>query len=80
MKKSKKIFKIIVCVLLALTMLWGAFSFIMHIFKDYGIYVTGTLVTNLNEDDILGNGTVYYDIYNNIPKFHKHNLKNSYTI
>ena len=66
MTKGKKIFKAIVCVLLALTMLWSACSFIMHIFKDYGIYVTGTLVTNLNEDDILGDGTVYYDIYNNI--------------
>ena len=66
MTKGKKIFKIIVCVLLSLTMLWSAVSFIMHIFKDYGIYVTGTLVTNLNADDILGDGTVYYDIYNNI--------------
>ena len=65
MTKGKKIFKAIVCVLLALTMLWSAVSFTMHIFKDYGIYVTGTLVTNRNADDILGDGTVYYDIYNN---------------
>ncbi|MBR2846624.1 MAG: hypothetical protein IKB89_00965, partial [Clostridia bacterium] len=51
--------------LLALTMIWSAFSFLMYIFKDYGIYVTGALVTNRNANDILGDGTVYYDVYNN---------------
>ena len=65
MTKGTKIFRIIIYVLLALAMIWSAFSFIMYIFKDYGIYVTGTLVTNINADDILGDGTVYYDVYNN---------------
>ena len=65
MTKRTKIFKIVICVLLALTMIWSAFSFLMYIFKDYGIYVTGALVTNRNADDILGDGTVYYDVYNN---------------
>ena len=61
MTKRTKIFRIVICVLLALTMIWSAFSFLMYIFKDYGIYVTGALVTNRNADDILGDGTVYYD-------------------
>ena len=64
MTKRTKIFKIVICVLLALTMIWSAFSFLMYIFKDYGIYVTGALVTNRNANDILGDGTVYYDVYN----------------
>lgn len=65
MTKRTKIFKTVICVLLALTMIWSAFSFLMYIFEDYGIYVTGALVTNRNADDILGDGTVYYDVYNN---------------
>ena len=73
MTKGTKIFRIIICVLLALTMLCSAFFavfFCLYFSKDpYGIYVAGVSVNRGNEDDILGDGTVYYDATNNILTF-----------
>ena len=77
MTKGTKIFRIIVCVLLALTMLWSALwgiAFIslgkdLVLAAEYGIYVAGNSVTATNEDDVLGDGTVYYDSLNNILTF-----------
>ena len=74
MTKGTKIFRIIICVLLALTLICSAgvaALFFMHLDKDvedaeYGIYVAGIPVTHYNEDDVLGDGTVYYDSANNI--------------
>ena len=70
MKKAKKIFKIILTVLLALTIIFSAFFalvFFLYFAKDpYGIYVAGISVNRDNDDDILGNGTVYYDESKNI--------------
>jgi hypothetical protein len=34
--------------------------------EEYGIYVAGVSVTRSNEDDVLGDGTVYYDSTNKI--------------
>ena len=77
MIKKRKIFRIIVGILLALTIIWSAFWGIMLMFGGkglllasvYDIYVAGKLVNATNADDILGDGTVYYDVYNNILTF-----------
>ena len=77
MTKGTKIFIIIICVLLALTMGCSAFfsvSFLQYIDeevkeKEFGIYVAGVPVTRSNKDDILDDGTVHYDSYNNILTF-----------
>ena len=70
MTKGTKIFRIIVCTLLSLTMLFSAFFafvFCLAISKEaYGIYVAGVSITRSNKDDVLGDGTVYYDDNNNI--------------
>ena len=77
MTKGTKIFRIIISALLALTIIstaFFAFLFVMHINKDvmgegFGIYVAGVSVTKDNKDDILGDGAVYYDEYDNILTF-----------
>ena len=77
MTKGTKIFRIIICVLLALTMLWSAVwgaAFILlgknlALTAVYDIYVAGKLVNAFNADDILDDGTVYYDVFNNILTF-----------
>lgn len=77
MTKGTKIFRIVVCVLLALTMIWSALwggAFILlgkNLVRTalYDIYIAGKLVNSDNADDILGDGTVYYDVYNNILTF-----------
>ena len=74
MTKGTKIFRIIISVLLALTMLCSAFfalAFCVYLSEEvleeeYGIYVAGVPVTRKNEDDVLGDGTVSYDSTNNI--------------
>ena len=70
MTKGTKIFRITICVLLALTMIISAFFaafFCLYFLKEpYGIYVAGMPVNRSNQDDILGDGTVYYDANNNI--------------
>lgn len=70
MTTGTKIFRIIISILLALTMLFSAFFavlFCLYISKEaYGIYVAGVAVTIENKDDILGDGTVYYNANNNI--------------
>ena len=73
MTKGTKIFRIIFCVLLALTMLCSAFFavfFCLYFSKDpYGIYVAGVSVNRGNQNDILGDGSVFYDANNNILVF-----------
>ena len=73
MTKGTKTFRIIICVLRALTMMISVFFaafFCLYFLKDpYGIYVAGVSVNRGNEDDILGDGTVYYDATNNILTF-----------
>ena len=70
MTKGTKTFRIIICVLLALTMMISVFFaafFCLYFLKDpYGIYVAGVSVNRSNEDDILGDGTVRYDSTNKI--------------
>ena len=74
MTTGTKIFRIIISILLALTMLWsiviGIGLFVLgtrfvHT-VDYDIWVDGILVERSNKDDILGDGTVSYDSANNI--------------
>ena len=70
---KKKIFKTIVCVLVVLTVIWNGFLGVA-LFNDnvrgkvfaeeFDIWVTYVRVTTANADDILGDGTVRYDIYN----------------
>ena len=73
MTKGTKIFRIIISILLAITMLisaFFAFFFCLYFAKDpYGIYVAGVAVNRDNDDDILGDGTVYYDESNNVLTF-----------
>ena len=70
MTKGTKIFRIIISILLAITMLisaFFAFFFCLYFAKDpYGIYVAGVAINRDNDDDILGDGTVYYDESNNL--------------
>ena len=70
MTKGTKTFRIIICVLLALTMIISAFfSVVLYLYlsKDpYGIYVAGVSVNRSNQDDILGDGTVRYDSTNKL--------------
>ena len=73
MTKGTKAFRIIISILLALTMLFSAFfafAFGVYFSKDpFRIYVAGIAVNRGNDDDILGDGTVYYDETNNILTF-----------
>lgn len=70
MTKGTKAFRIIISILLALTMIISAFfAFAVYLYyaKDpYGIYVAGIAVNRDNNEDILGDGTVYYNESNNI--------------
>ena len=77
MTKGTKIFRITICVLLALTMIWGLLCGAALIFGGkylghkaiYNIYVAGVTVNAFNADDILDDGTVYYDPVSNILTF-----------
>ena len=73
MTKGTKIFRITVSTLLVLTMIVSAFfalAFCLYFAKDpYGIYVAGIAVNRDNNEDILGDGTVYYDESNNLLTF-----------
>lgn len=70
MTKGTKVFRIIISILRALTMIASAFFifvFCLDFAKDpYGIYVAGVSVDRSNQDDILGDGTVRYDSTNKI--------------
>ena len=74
MTTGTKIFRIIISILLALTMLWsvfvglGLYAFgtrLIHT-EEYGIWVAGISVERSNKGDILGDGTVFYDASNNV--------------
>ena len=73
MTKGTKVFRIIISILLALTMIIGVLFlcafFLNYAREPFGIYVAGTAVKRENYDDILGDGTVYYDESNNILTF-----------
>jgi hypothetical protein len=84
MTKGTKIFRIIISILLALTMIISAFFavvFCLYFAKDpYGIYVAGIAVNRDNNDDILGDGTVYYDESNNILTFNNATIEYEKTV
>ena len=83
MTKGTRIFRIIICVLLALTMLCSGFFaafFCLYFSKNpFGIYVAGVSVNRSNQDDVLGDGTVYYDANNNILVFNNATVKSEKT-
>ena len=84
MTKGTKIFRIIISALLALTMLIGTlflYAFFLNYSKEaYGIYVAGVSVTRGNKDDVLGDGTVFYDDVNNILVFENATIEYEETI
>jgi hypothetical protein len=73
MTKGTKAFRIIISALLAFTMIISVFFIVVfcRIFQrtPFRIYVAGVAVNRSNEDDVLGDGTVYYDENNNILTF-----------
>lgn len=84
MTKGTKLFKISISILLALTMLCSAFFalvFCLYFAKDpYGIYVAGIAVNRDNNEDILGDGTVYYDESSNVLTFNNATIKSEGTV
>ena len=84
MTKGTKIFRITICVLLALTMIISAFFavfFCLYFAKNpFGIYVAGIPVNRDNSEDILGDGTVYYDEHNNILVFDNATIESEDTV
>ena len=84
MTKGTKVFRIIISILLALTMIISAFFavvFCLYFAKDpYGIYVAGIAVNRDNNEDILGDGTVYYDESNNILTFNNATIEYKNTV
>ena len=84
MTKGTKVFRIIISILLALTMLCSAFfavAFCAYFAKDpFGIYVAGIAVNRDNNEDILGDGTVYYDESNNTLTFNNATIEYKNTV
>ena len=88
MTKGTKAFRIIISILLGITLLWTVyFSFgLIYIGKtfifeeSYGFYVDGELVTKSNKDDVLGDGTVSYNDYENVLTFTNAVIENDYVI
>ena len=84
MTKGTKVFRIIISILLALTMIISAFFavvFCLYFAKDpYGIYVAGIAVNRDNNEDILGDGTVYYDESNNTLTFNNATIEYKNTV
>ena len=88
MTKGTKIFRIVICVLLAFTMIWSGFlgvallsdRFRESVIEEYGLWVTNVRVTSDNAEDILGDGTVHYDAYDNILTFENALIESENTI
>lgn len=88
MTKGTKAFRIIICILLGLTILWTAYisyAFIYlgnnTIFRDtYDIYVAGVAVTRTNYGDVLGDGKVSYSVSTNTLTFDNAVIEYDYVI
>ena len=88
MTKGTKAFRIVVCVLLGLTMIWTAYisyAFIYYATDEirnerYGVYVGGVDVTHANASDVLGDGTVSYDARTNKLTLKNANIVYDYSI
>ena len=84
MKKETKKFRVIISILLALTMIISAFFvfvFCVDFEKSpYGIYVAGIAISRSNDEDILGDGTVYYDDSNNVLTFNNATIEYEDTV
>ena len=88
MATGTKIFRIIISVLLALTMLWSIFvglglfalgTRFIHT-DEYGICIKGISVERTNKGDILGDGTVSYDAGNNVLTFNNATIEYEDTV
>ena len=88
MATGTKIFRIIISVLLALTMLWSVFvglglfalgTRFIHT-DEYGICIKGISVERTNKGDILGDGTVSYDAGNNVLTFNNATIEYEDTV
>ena len=77
MTKGTRTFRIVICILLGITMLWTAFMSYAFIYVTrenealkrntrYGIQVAGKNVTAGNAHDVLGDGTVSYNDFTNV--------------
>ena len=84
MTKGTKTFRIIISILLALTMIIGVLFlcafFLNYARESFGIYVAGIAVKRENYDDILGDGTVYYDESNKILTFNNATIEYENTV
>ena len=88
MTKGTKAFRIIISILLGLTILFGAYMSAAFIYfgktfihtDAYDIYVAGVQVTRENQDDILGDGAVSYDAFNNVLAFENAVIEDDYVI
>jgi hypothetical protein len=67
MTKETKIFRIIICSLLALTIIWSGFLGVALlsdrfresvIGEEYDLWITNVRVTSATAEDVLGDGTV----------------------
>ena len=77
MTKGTRVFRIIICMLLGLTILWTAFISYAFIYvtkeneankrnERYGIQIAGMNITAGNAHDVLGDGTVSYNDFTNV--------------
>ena len=84
MTKGTKAFRIIISILLALTMLISAFFIFVFMLdfgkSPFGIYVAGVSVDRTNNEDVLGDGTVYYDDSNNVLTFNNATIEYEDTV
>lgn len=88
MSKGTKAFRIIISVLLGITMLFTLFTVavaVVYIQRDYmeasyGIFVAGVDVTRDNHDDVLGDGTVFYDPVENVLTFENAEIEYDYSV
>ena len=84
MTAGTKAFRIIISILLALTMLISAFFIFVFMLdfgkSPFGIYVAGVAISRDNNEDVLGDGTVYYDESNNILTFNNATIEYENTV
>lgn len=88
MTKGTKIFRITISTLLALSIVFLVMltTEYIDIYKKvsedegYKIFVAGVEVTNDNEDDVLGDGCVWYDSVNNILGFENAVIEYDYSV
>ena len=87
MSTGTKIFRVLICTFLALTMLWTAYmsyAFIYYVADEgsdesFELYVAGELVMGYNAGDVLGDGTVSYNPENSTLTLNNATIEYSYS-